>query len=167
MIIHVLLVVGCCDKAVCICHYSKHCYFVVSALTLLLPPVLWCCWLGGRKGIWPVKNWVVGCCLEQGAGLHMAQLMPLPFTVLSVKSTLVLPFWYRLTWVVPEKVRLNGCVCECALTLLVGHQEEHLACKNWMMWCSCGYLSGVRCRFFEYSPADAIGIQNPAISCLI
>jgi len=26
---------------------------------LLLPSVLWCCWLGGRKGVWPVKNWVV------------------------------------------------------------------------------------------------------------
>jgi len=25
------------------------------------PSVLWRCWLGGRKGIWPVKNWVVGC----------------------------------------------------------------------------------------------------------
>ena len=29
----------------------------------------------------------------------------------SVKSRLVLPFWYRLTWVVPEKGPLNGCVC--------------------------------------------------------
>jgi len=26
-----------------------------------VPSVLWRCWLGGRKGIWPVKNWVVGC----------------------------------------------------------------------------------------------------------
>ena len=26
-----------------------------------MPSVLWRCWLGGRKGIWPVKNWVVGC----------------------------------------------------------------------------------------------------------
>jgi len=26
-----------------------------------LPSMLWRCWLGGRKGIWPVKNWVVGC----------------------------------------------------------------------------------------------------------
>jgi len=25
------------------------------------PSVLWCCWLGSRKGIRPVKNWVVGC----------------------------------------------------------------------------------------------------------
>jgi len=26
-----------------------------------LPSVLWCCWFGSRKGIEPVKNWVVGC----------------------------------------------------------------------------------------------------------
>jgi len=26
-----------------------------------MPSVLWCYWLGGRKGICPVKNWVVGC----------------------------------------------------------------------------------------------------------
>ena len=29
----------------------------------------------------------------------------------SVKSRSVLPFWCRLTWVVPEKGPLNGCVC--------------------------------------------------------
>ena len=29
--------------------------------TLALPSVLWCCWLGSRKGIQPVKNWAVGC----------------------------------------------------------------------------------------------------------
>jgi len=28
----------------------------------------------------------------------------------SVKSRLILPFWYRLTWVVPEKGPLNGCM---------------------------------------------------------
>jgi len=49
-------------------------------------------------------------CLERGADLHMAQLMPLPLTV-SVKSRLVLPFRYRPTRVVPEKGPLNGCVC--------------------------------------------------------
>ena len=26
-----------------------------------IPSVLWRCWLGGRKGIRPVKNWLVGC----------------------------------------------------------------------------------------------------------
>ena len=29
----------------------------------------------------------------------------------SVKSRLVLPFWYWLTWVVPDKGTLKGCVC--------------------------------------------------------
>ena len=29
----------------------------------------------------------------------------------SVKSRLILPFWYRPTWVVPDKGPLNGCVC--------------------------------------------------------
>ena len=47
--------------------------------------MLWHCWLGGRNRIRPVKNWVVGAgmviCLEPGADLHMAQLMPLPLTV--------------------------------------------------------------------------------------
>ena len=31
----------------------------------------------------------------------------------SVKSRLVLPCWYRLTWVVPEKGPLNGCMYVC------------------------------------------------------
>ena len=45
--------------------------------------------------------------------MHAAQLMPLPLTSLSlasVKSRLVLPFWYWLTWVVPDKGPLNVCV---------------------------------------------------------
>ena len=50
-------------------------------------------------------------CLERGADLHMAQWMPLSLTVSSVKSRLVLPFWYRLTWVILEKGPLNVCVC--------------------------------------------------------
>ena len=50
-------------------------------------------------------------CLERGADLHMAQQIPL--SLASVKSRLVLPFWYRLTRVVPDKGLLNGCVCTC------------------------------------------------------
>ena len=62
-----------------------------------------------------VEWWGAGMviCLEQGADLHMAQLTPLPLTVSCFKSRLVLPFWYRLTRVVPEKGPLNGCVCVC------------------------------------------------------
>jgi len=42
-------------------------------------------WLGGSKGIRPVKTewWGAGVviCLERDADLHMAQRMPLPLTV--------------------------------------------------------------------------------------
>ena len=44
-----------------------------------------CCWLGGRKGIRPVKTEWCGAgvviCLERDAVLYMAQLTPLPLTV--------------------------------------------------------------------------------------
>ena len=54
-------------------------------------------------------------CLERGADLHMAQLMPLPLTIsCSSKSRLVLPEWFcfsgtglpRLSW---KKRLLNEC----------------------------------------------------------
>ena len=53
-------------------------------------------------------------CLEQGADLHMAQLMPLPLTVscfskIQIGFTFLVPA--RLTWVFPEKGPLNVCVC--------------------------------------------------------
>jgi len=54
-----------------------------------------------------------------------------------------------------------------ASTLLVGRQEEHLVCKNWVMMYWCGYLSGARCRLFACGPADTTASQNPVISCLI
>ena len=58
-------------------------YFLFTSI--LEPSVLWRCWLGGRKGIRPVKTewWGAGIfiCLERGADLHMAQLMPLSLTV--------------------------------------------------------------------------------------
>ena len=55
-------------------------------------------------------------CLERGADLHMAQLMPLPLTVCCFsKIQIGLLFWYRLTrvGVVPVQGPLNGCVCVC------------------------------------------------------
>ena len=84
---------------------------------MLVPSVLWRCWLGGRKGIRPVKKlsgrvlawlsvWseVQTCIWPSWCHCHSLSLAP-------VKSTLVLPFWYRLTRVVPEKEPLNVCVC--------------------------------------------------------
>ena len=47
-----------------------------------------------------------------------------------------------------------GRIAFSALTLLVGWQEGHPTCKNWMVWCWRGYLSGAICKF-AYGPADA------------
>jgi len=60
--------------------------FGIIYIVCFLPSVLWRCWLGGRKGIRPVKNWVVGCWRGYLSGARcrlaeMAQLMPLPLTV--------------------------------------------------------------------------------------
>jgi len=52
-------------------------------------------------------------------------------------------------------IRSTESIAFSALTLLVGHQEEYPACKYWLMSCWRGYLSGARCKWFAYGPADA------------
>jgi len=84
-------------------------------------------------------------CLEQGADLHMAQLMPLPLTA-SVKSRLVLPFWYRLTRVVLDKGPLNGCVCVCVCVV-------YLLCCRYLYYTDWGKTASVvRTRLDGSSP---------------
>ena len=86
-----------------------------NSLLQVVPSVLWCCWLGGRKGIRPV-NKLSG---EVLAWLYVRSKVDFirpswchchSLSLASVKSRLVLPFWYRPTWVVPEKGPLNVCV---------------------------------------------------------
>ena len=68
-------------------------------------------------------------CLERGADLHMAQLMPLPLTVSCFsKIQIGFTFWYRLTQVVPEKGPLNGCVCVCDDDDEIQTQHLHSTC---------------------------------------
>jgi len=51
-----------------------------------------------------------------------------------------------------------------ALTMLVRHQEEHQAWKNWVLRCWHGYLSAVRCKWFAYGLANDC---HPSASCFI
>ena len=79
---------------ICIAFFKNCLQFAFSALMLLV---------GRQEGHPACKKlewWGAGMviCLELGADLYMAQLMPLPLMSLaSVKSRLVLPLWYRLT----------------------------------------------------------------------
>ena len=104
--------------------WKSYCeYYSASNISLLynsaLPLVLWRFWLCGRKGIRPVKNWVVGCWhgylsgARRGVDLHMAQLMPLPLTI-SCFSKIQIDF----TFLVPAHPGSPGkraikrvCVC--------------------------------------------------------
>ena len=81
--------------------------------------VFWRCWLGSRKGIRPVKTewWGAGMvvCLERGADLHMAQLMPLPLTVCCFSKIQT-----GFSFMVPahlgsprQRVVKRLCVCVC------------------------------------------------------
>ena len=94
------------------CHFS----WLINLPSVLLPSVLWRCWLGGRKGIRPVKKRNGGV-LAWLSVLSEVQTCIWPswcychsLSLASVKSRLVLPFWYRLTQVVPDRGPLNGCV---------------------------------------------------------
>jgi len=98
----------------------KFAFFVFVNFCVVKCSVLWCCWLGGRKSIWPVKTewWNAGVviCLERNANLHMGQLMPLPITV-SCFSKIQIGF----TFLVPahpgspgqRAVKRVVCVCVC------------------------------------------------------
>jgi len=119
---------------------------VLSCLKTL---VLWHCWLGGRKGIRPVKKLSSGvlawlyvwsdvqtCICPSWCYCHSLFLDP-------VKSRLVLPFWYRPTWVVPDKGPLNAraaCVRACVVSktkklaekTTKGHHSESSVC-DWQI----------------------------------
>ena len=108
-------------------------------------------------------------CLEQGADLHMVQLMPLPLTV-TCFSKIQIGFTFLVVAHLgsPGKRAVKRvCVCGVcvtritvlnvafrALTLLAGRHREHPACKIGVGVVSTD-LSGARCRLFAYGPADA------------
>ena len=86
---------------------------------------------------------------------------------LTVKGrTLFWNYWGQMFCISIAFVVFGACVClfNCvcvrvhpafsALTLLVGRQEGHPACKKLSVGCWHGYLSGVRCRL-AYGSADA------------
>ena len=69
------------------------------------------------------------------------------------------------------------CFCACdvfyaccmsnafsALSVLVGYREEHAAVKNCVLWCWCRYMSGARCKWFAYGPANATATPSSVAS---
>jgi len=89
--------------------YAIHYFFknAFSALTLLVG------WQEGHPACKKTEWWGAGVviCLERGADLHMAQLMPLPLTVSCFsKIQIGVTFLVPALWVVLDRGPLNVCV---------------------------------------------------------
>ena len=121
---------------------TVECYTVVMLLTFIriiisIPSPLKTEWWGAGVVI----------CLERGADLHMAQLMPLLLTVsFFSKIQIGLPFWYRLTQVVPEKEPLNGCVCVCVYVNILWTMPARLVLLSLQLPASTPVWARGRCR---------------------
>ena len=92
--------------------------------------MLWRCWLGGRKGIRPVKNWVVGVWSEVQTCIWSSWCHCHSLSLASVKSRLVLPFWYRLTWVVLRKRAIKR-VCACVFFVRLWIVHARFVVRRW------------------------------------
>jgi len=99
-----------------------------------LPAVLWYCWLGVRKNIQPVKNWVMWCrhSYLSGFAYGPTNVTATPSSLASLKSRMVLPFCLHLTQVVLEKRPLIGCSGIMSFTcfLLLIRMKEPL--NSWL-----------------------------------
>ena len=139
------------------CWILRVCHMSVCNCLSCLPSVLWCCWLGSRKGIRPVKNFhhsvwseVQTCIWPSWYHCHSLSLAP-------VKSRLVLPFWYWLTWVVPDKGPLNVCKNVCVLfeEYIVIHIDIQLSDDDSM--CTCYFSNtALNCIWSKVSNVDIV-----------
>jgi len=70
-------------------HLKK--FFYIAITHLFLPSVPWHCWLGGRKGIWPIKNmggsWRWALVSSDGVA---------PSQMVSVSASVNLPFQHKV-----------------------------------------------------------------------
>jgi len=143
--------------------FSGKC-FSVCLQCFDLPSVLWRCWLGGKKGIRPVKNIrVVWCwcgCLS-GARCRLA-LWPswCHCHPLSCFSKIQIGFTFLvLAHLGSPGQRAVKRVCVCVVPSVLwccwlGGRKGIRPVKNWVVGCWRGYLSGARSRL-AYSPSDA------------
>jgi len=130
----------------CLLRLVLSCFESITLLPMM-PSVLWCCWLGGRKGIRPVKKlsggmlacwrgyvWgKVQICIwpnwSDAAATHylLLQWIEIGFIFL------VLPFWYWVTRIVPDKIQegRKTVVCVCVLQNMC---MFHLVLHNQVAW---------------------------------
>jgi len=102
-----------------IIHLKMLLCFYERVYVCVVPWVLWCCCLGDRKGIRPVKNWVVRCGHGYVSGSRCRFcIWPSWCHCHSLSLDPVIPDWFYLSgagspglsWT-KSKRAINGCVC--------------------------------------------------------
>ena len=123
-----------------------------SALTLLVG------WQEGHPACKKTERWGAGVviCLERGADLHMAQLMPLPLTV---SSKIQIGF----TFLVPahpgspgQRAVKRACVCVCVQAANLSHcriESKLFFARIGMLYCRVCACADVTSRGQVRAPA--------------
>ena len=131
----------------------------------IMPSVLWHCWLGGRKGIRPVKKLSCGVLAwltvwsEMHTCIWPSWCLCHSMSLASVKSRLVLPFWYRLTWVVSDKGPLNGYVCVC-------YASTFVSCTDFGIFLSsviAPYIKQFSCAVYNFCSSAVFSAGIPGV----
>jgi len=108
---------------------NPRCVDILVPALLLLLSVLWHCWLGERKTmLWQLSYWGTGI---RGLMRGMATLSQGNQELFVVRDK----SWKTPRWAWGKQVHGMWYFLSSALTLLVGRQEGHPACKNWMLIC--------------------------------
>jgi len=81
----------------------------------------------------------------------------LSLSLASVKSRLVLPFWHRLTRVVPDKGPLDGCMCVCL------HAAKVMLTHTGMWEALSGYLIRLHIIGLQLFPQTNHYLASPGI----
>ena len=118
--------------------------------------MIWRCWLGGWKGIRPVKNRVVGCWCGYLSGTRCRLAYDPADATVSCFSKIQIGF----TFLVPAHLGRPGKRAVKRVCVFLFYHSVHCYSDGW--WGVC-----VRCRLFAYVRADVIASQKPIISCLI
>ena len=124
-----------------------------SALTLLV---------GQQEGHPACKKLSDGMiiCLEWGADLHIAQLMPVPLTVscfciIQIGFTFLVPAHLGS----PRKGPSKGCVCVCVLSVTSTHPPPILSAAGAIMFSTCPSISACSCISYPVQPVQAFSDQ--------
>jgi len=100
--------------------------------------MLWRCWLGGRKGIWPVKHWVVGCWHGYLSGARCRLAYGLADATVSCFSKIQIGFTILvLAYLDSPRQRAVKLECMCVMCVYCMSEIKYNKCKGSVACANC------------------------------